>query len=318
MQRLSINEISQQLDQIAQSLKEGSKDYMSYPEAVFVANTFYRNFGRNINQIILSSLKKASDASNDRQVSKVEIRNIINNAQEEYLVQENNNSQIVQPNVIRTETREQARTQIYDATPIIQKVDISSTAIYQNNNSNNVYNGARRSNTFRSNVTSGQTINNLSYESRNITNSSNGVKIIRTSGTSRNNASNNYSYSQSAYQNGLQTSNSEFTIVQESRIQRAQMPTNLLDAKPSITTNTTTLTKEYQILDNVPKQGISTNFNSQVVGQNGWNINNSEYSSELSGFTIKYGDYSTKQNPYISNSSDSKVVYNGGVDVRRA
>lgn len=313
MQRLSIEEINKQLDQITLSLKEGSKDYMSYPEAVFVTNTFFRNFGRNINQNILSALKKASDSSRDNQVSKVEIRNIINNSQQEYSVQENNNSQSTQQNGLRTETREQAITQGYEA-PRIQSCGMN---LNQFNTVNTEYNGANRSTNFNSSISSGQTISNLAYGSRNL-NSSNGVKIIRTSGTSRSNADSNWSYSQSAYQNGLQSSKTEYTVVQENKIQRVTMPTNLLDEKPSITYNTTTLTKEFHVLNNVPKQGISSIATSQLEGTNSWNINKNDYSSELQGFTIKYGDYSSKQNPYISNSGDSRVVYGNGAEVRRA
>lgn len=84
MQHISIDQIGSKIDEHCHSLANGPSDYLTYAEAIFVANKYYRSHGRNINQDVSKYIKRASEQSADQRVSKVELRNIINNLQHTY------------------------------------------------------------------------------------------------------------------------------------------------------------------------------------------------------------------------------------------
>ena len=90
MQHISVDQIGNKIDEHCVGLKDGSGDYLSHADAIFVANKYYRSFNRNINQDVMGQIRRASEQSTDRRISKVELRNIINNLQHTYGSQDPN------------------------------------------------------------------------------------------------------------------------------------------------------------------------------------------------------------------------------------
>ena len=96
MQNLTSEEVDTKINQICQGLKEDSREYMTYAEAVYVANTLYRTCGKNLGIDILPALKQIADDSKIHKISKSEIKQIILN-------QEHSNAYVHEPRIIESQ-----------------------------------------------------------------------------------------------------------------------------------------------------------------------------------------------------------------------
>ena len=245
MQQSSIDEIGDKINQICQGLKDSNGEYLTYPEAIFVSNTFYRSFNRNINQEVMSALKRASSDSSDQRISKAELRNILNNLQNSYgTSQENLGSSRVLPhgtissqvslnapqhkseynNSVSVTRHEEPQVR---RTSLTTRPAENNTVTYTTNGTGAV--GRRRSIRFESNMS---TVNGTMHathttDNRHVSNNGGNVTVVRTSQYGSGNRLSNYGTSNRVtnYVTRNDTHNGP-GVVSEQHIQRAPLYQN--------------------------------------------------------------------------------------------
>lgn len=324
MQRLSLQDIDQRLDQLIQGLQQDSRQSMSYSEAVFVVNTLYRTFGRNISEGVLSSVQQITDNSSSRRINKTELRTILGNA-ENNSINLTSNIQFVQPvetiqrpaNVIRTEYRE-AQPVIYTSTKpqVITTTQIERLPVIETSSNN--LTGTRRSITFRTTMNTVNGSSNIVSDSGNFTNVDSGIRVVRTSGYSKNLSNNsNNNYSQSAYYNNYQQDNGYVVdTTREIKHQKLADETNggyrvitqYEDARGNYASDynndnsNVVLTKDIKLKDMREQLLIS-----EVPRESeNWN-NNGEYRQQNEQNTVTYGNVERQTETYVEPAQ--QVIY---------
>ena len=298
MQKLSHSEIDSRFDQLCCSLKDGHRLSLAYSEAVYVANTFYRTFGRNMGEGVLSAIKNAVDAGDGIHISKSELKNILINAEEGSLRYEAKAPLVLQshtPELIKREYKELIPA-THNSTYVEPQV-ISTSQIYTttSNDKPSRFTGSRKSIVFHSTLNPVEGSSYTCYEPKSVTDNTSTVRVVRTS-----------NYTKTPYYNG------EYRVVHDPYIKGVPTPSNLDDNRKVEYVTRTVREPAYE------QHTESVLLNENDRNQNGNEWNGQEYSSKLQGFTIKYGDHNTKSNPYVTESTNGTVVYKNGVTYRRA
>lgn len=344
MQKQTVEEITSKLNQLCQNIKDGNSDYLAYSDAINVANTYYRSFNRNMNQGVLGAIKKASDASYDQRISKIELKNILNNAQDSYNNKESNsttpNTQFNTSNNVRTEYKDVAPERRSYHEPQIIRSSLNNRAIPSNNYTNATYMDGSRNNIYQNNITTVGNDFKTINQSRDVINHGSGISVVRSTNYTKSLVNNNYN-PQSTQNNSTTNKNWEYRVVDESHIQRAQLYPKLSENNQS-TNYVSQSNNNYTSnpLNNQPPKRMTDNGNQgQIYQQNGnsysnnsypskvqntqglsnngnlsngnskilSSINNEDYSSELKAFALKYDDVKVQENSGLRNGSENKT-----------
>jgi hypothetical protein len=322
MQNISRQEIDGRFDQLCGGLKDANRDWLHYSEAVYVVNTLYRTFGINMGTNVLNAIKKIADESKNNRVTKTHLRTIVND-DKEGLVKDN----IVINHPIQFE--EPIKREEKVAEPVYQPekpsncmpLDLNTSQIYRQQSGTELrshpnFSGSRKSLTFRTTINTFNSTTN--YEPRSVTDNST-VRVVRTSNYGKT-YTNGDSYTR-VYVQENPVPTQDYNVVEETKIKRVQLPTT--------TYNNTNANTVY--VNRVITQSNGQLYNSEVINNDvnkveeketvqlnqGEYNGNQEYSSQLKGFTIRYGDYTTKENPYVNKTTVGNVVYQSENVVRR-
>lgn len=306
MQNISRRDIEERYFKLCNGLKDNNKSWLHYSEAVYVINTLYRTFGVNMGSNVLSAIKKAADDSKNNQIHKDILLNIVYDDKEDGFA----NHITVTPRVVY---EDDYKRDIRVVRSVVEPERIKYSAPYVNRtiepynvtrietNTRPSFTGTRKSLTFRTTLSS--VGNPYTYERKSVTDSSN-VRVVRTSNYGRR-LNNTDGYTR-VYVQENPVESRDYRVVDESRIKRVQLRPSYYESSNNTYTDRVLTHKNGHLYES---EIISLDSNRFEERRNSLYRNNREYISDSKGYTVRYNDYSTRETPYLNNSSNRRIVY---------